>query len=294
MIRLNPITNDDKELFHEIALRKSMKNGHCNSCKKRKEACNTCRHGNRGKMLRMEPYIEARYDFYMDHTDSLNEILPEWELDDEEEELLREAYRTSTAFKRIRKRIFEQLPDAVKGKCPYCMISEPNTLEHYFSEDLYPEYIIFTPNLIPCCSQCNTYKGERLFKNGERKAVHYYFDPIPDEQFLKAAVALDDGIPVVSFYLDFDEDVEINRIIKTQFEELRLFDRYKSQCNSVLSTLCETLRECLDSGMTLEACRVGVRAEIAALRKVNGNNYWQASLLEGVVSSKGVLEAMLR
>lgn len=69
--------------------------------------------------------------------------------------------KAAKTFQKVKKQIFDL---NLRGKCPFCMISEATTLDHYFPESIYPEYIIFVPNLVPCCNFCNIKKGDRLFK----------------------------------------------------------------------------------------------------------------------------------
>ena len=48
---------------------------------------------------------------------------------------------------------FRRLQDV--AKCPYCLLNTPNTLDHYFDKSDYPDYSVYTPNLVPCCSIFN-------------------------------------------------------------------------------------------------------------------------------------------
>ena len=156
MIKLTPVENNDKKLFHKIAINKKIKNSHCTGCKEDKGLCDACNFGNRGKMLGVEPYVFKRYDLYLSYKSHLDSISQEDIIDEDTKELIRESYKSSKLFVPVKKKIQDNLPQAIKGKCPFCMISEPNTLEHYLLEAKYPEYIIFVPNLVPCCSQCNS------------------------------------------------------------------------------------------------------------------------------------------
>ena len=107
-----------------------------------KSACDTCCYGNRGKMLGIEAFIFKRYDLYLNCKNYLEKINQKNVMDEETELLIRDSYKSSKVFASVKKRIQDNLPLGVKGKCPFCMISEPNTLEHYFPEAKYPEYII--------------------------------------------------------------------------------------------------------------------------------------------------------
>ena len=64
MIKLTPIKNDDKKIFHEIASNKKIKNKHCALCREDKSACDTCCYGNRGKMLGIEAVSYTHLDVY--------------------------------------------------------------------------------------------------------------------------------------------------------------------------------------------------------------------------------------
>ena len=74
--------------------------------------------------------------------------------------LMEDSYKTSKVFQTVKKQLLDNVPKERRGVCPFCMISEPTTMDQYFSESEYPEYIIFAPNLIPCCSHCNSVKGK--------------------------------------------------------------------------------------------------------------------------------------
>ncbi len=133
------------------------------------------------KLLQCRQQVLNRYTFYQSHYESLEEIAPldalRWENIKED---LQSCYGNNVAFDRARKTLLSIVP-----KCPYCLLSRPNTLDHYFDKSDYPEYSVFTPNLIPCCSECNSLKGTSLFDDSQqRQFIHFYLDNIPDYQYL--------------------------------------------------------------------------------------------------------------
>lgn len=90
MIKLTPVENDDKKLFHEIAINKKIKNSHCTGCKEDKGLCDACNFGNRGKMLGgVEPYVFKRYDLYLSYKSHLDSISQEDIIDEDTKELIR-------------------------------------------------------------------------------------------------------------------------------------------------------------------------------------------------------------
>lgn len=292
MINLTPQSIDDKALYNSIAAKKQKKNGHCPTCQN-KTQCNTCKFSNRFKMQSLSSYIFSRYDTYQRQADKLETIVPDGQIGKDEEELLREAYKNSTDFKAARKSIMDSLPRGMKGKCPFCMISEPNTLDHYFSETKYPEFIIYSPNLVPCCSNCNTLKSDEILIAGHRTALHYYYDPIPDQQFIFAKIAIDDGIPSVSFDVKTDELGEIGIVITNHFTRFKLAGRYEKQCNDVLSSLHDEMLELYEGNDSIDFCIQVLNARTKALEKRCGKNYWMVCLYKALSMDKKTLQEFL-
>ena len=293
MIQLTPIENDDKKMFHQIALNKTTKNSQCLTCQRDKKICNICELGNRGRMLGMETYVFKRYDLYMKNKKNLECIEQEDSLDDKNKSIIQEAYKSSVLFDEAKQKILANMPRAIKGKCPFCMISEPNTFEHYLPESKYPEYIIFTPNIVPCCSQCNTNKGDTFSINGKRQFIHFYFDDIPDKQFLYADVNIQDGIPVFSFYIKFDREEEINQIIKSHYRRLKLIKRYTDQCNNLVTSLGSAFNFMLQDGKELTECVSMVKYKIKAIRNNRGKNDWEACVLEACIKDIKIFEQII-
>lgn len=283
MIQLIPIRIDDKKLYNSIAARKHIKNDHCSKCQEQdREKCKTCEYSNRFKMQRISEYVFERYDFYQKHEDSLDAVVLENQLSKDEEDLLRDAYENSSAFKSVRKTIMDNLPEGMKGKCPFCMISEPDTLDHYFPESTYPEYIVYSPNLVPCCSKCNKLKGNATFKEGHRIALHYYFDQIPTEQFFYIKVVVDNGIPVISFEPKTDTLGEIGIIIANHYERLELSTRYQEQCNDALSSLHAEMLAHYKRYNSVAECMEILNTRIDSLEKTYGKNYWMVCLYKAL------------
>ena len=62
--------------------------------------------------------------------------------------------------------------------CAMCGSLKAGTLDHVFPKDVYPEFAIFAPNLVPACD-CNSKRGTRYrgLERGER-TLHPYFDDV--------------------------------------------------------------------------------------------------------------------
>ena len=73
-------------------------------------------------------------------------------------------------IKDFRTRFFNRNLQTYYNVCPYCTINTANTTDHILPKERFPEYAVNVLNLIPCCSQCNSLKGEEVV-NGVGKRV---------------------------------------------------------------------------------------------------------------------------
>lgn len=140
--------------------------------------------------------------------------------------------------------IFDEIENAqlngVLSKCPYCGITRPGTFDHYLPESKYPEFAVHAVNLIPCCSDCNSSKGDRLVSGGLRQYLHYYSDVLPDGQFLFVEIITRPNSLAYAcrFRLSrpqgFDNDCW--QLIENHFSKLKLLSRYKNEANDEIGT----------------------------------------------------------
>lgn len=130
----------------------------------------------------------------------------------------------------------EQIREISRTKCPYCGISkESSHLDHFLPRAKFPEFSIYSLNLIYVCSICNSkYKGDDIVNSlGERKFFNPYFDDfIDDIQFLKCEIKVENGIyPEFKFYIEnlsSSNDYEY-KVIRNHFEAMHLQTRYMEQ-----------------------------------------------------------------
>ena len=297
MIQLREPAIDNEITYDIITRNKSCKNEYCATCKLSRKMCKSCRYGNRGKMQHLRSKVFHRYQFYRQNKDNLNAIQSINMMSSEEIEVFRGSYKNSKEFQRVKKKLFENIPIERRGLCPFCMISEPTTMDHYFPEKEYPEYILFASNLVPCCSYCNSQKGNRVFVYGEdlnkRRILHFYYDKIPQLQYLKATFYVENKIPHITFFLEFQEESEITEIIKYHFETLNLLERYENRCEGILSTVCTDIKMWLNTGESIRTCIRLLEIKAESLRKINGNNYWEACIYEAISRNENQLVKMI-
>lgn len=223
----------------------------------------------------IESAVFNRYCLYLDNQHNLDAITP---IDSFKayEDIMRKSYTNSKFFKTERKAIFDSLPRGRKTICPYCLISDSSTLDHYFPEALYAEYIIFTPNLIPCCENCNELKSKSI-----RKTIHFYFDDISQVTYLNISLSIDSGIPVINIELD----PSTPPLLIKHFHQLNLIARYKEKTSDELTQILEMLCEAYSEN-NYDGLMDMFVYKISSLKRIYGSNYWKACLLEAVFKSR--------
>ena len=80
------------------------------------------------------------------------------------------------------------ISSAMHERCPYCGISNVDTLDHYLPKTKYPALVVTPFNLIPSCSACNKSKGSIVGNQRSDEPLHPYYDNIDDEIWLKCDI----------------------------------------------------------------------------------------------------------
>lgn len=233
--------------------------------------------------------IIADYLKFYKNRYTLERIISDTNIDEETKKYLNDAYGSGKVIDSVKTRITEIMPPAIKEKCPYCMLSEPGTFDHYLGKGQFPEYSVLSKNLVPCCSKCNSKKGEKfLSKNGNRSFISFYFDKLPQRSFFVVELDIDDDVPYIkNMYTTSNNGNNIDEIIKTHFEKLELFERYKEPMSNRLSILISKINKSEQSRKDIIET---LESEITALDKIYGPSYWECSLYRGVVNNEDVLD----
>ena len=135
---------------------------------------------------------------------------------------------------------FNNNPQTYNNLCPYCAINSANTTEHIFPKDLYPEYVVNVFNLIPACSECNTFKGNDILdKNGEIFTINFYTDSLPDIRYLFAHIIPITGGIQFKYYLSNKNGIDKNlyALIERHFDRYHLIHRYYNKAVQELSNI---------------------------------------------------------
>ena len=135
---------------------------------------------------------------------------------------------------------FNNNPQTYNNVCPYCTINSANTTEHILPKEVYPEYAVNVFNLIPACSECNTFKGDDVLdKNGEIFTINFYTDTLPDIRYLFAHITPIVGGVQFEYYLNNRNGIDKNlyALIERHFGRYHLIDRYYTKAVQELSSI---------------------------------------------------------
>lgn len=172
-----------------------------------------------------------------------------------EREALNHCFNTPTAsFKPYRGLIKSGQSGFLKRICPYCLVNESDTLDHYIPKAAFPEFSTLIKNLIPCCSQCNKLKDE-LWKSGsQRRIIHFYNDTFLNQRFLfgRITVTRVTALPVIKFYLQQPNGMSNYdySIVRFHFKDLNLLTRYNGIVNDYISGTVKEIENFVNTGAT--------------------------------------------
>lgn len=233
----------------------------------------------RSRLAAARPAVIDAYERYFDATPDVGS-LDQAALNDQQKEALIHAFTVETApMTALRGQILKRIAVA---RCPFCGISESSTLDHYLPKEQYPEFAVYSANLVPACSPCNTRKRDKILDGDTdvRLFFHPHFDEIPADSFLLADVVLAENAIGLTFRLRRPAGLALAvfRHLRSHFEQLDLADRYRRMALEHLGGQYRALKRAYGGGEDAERVAEGLAntAEDFALRY--GENYWLAVL----------------
>jgi len=130
------------------------------------------------------------------------------------------------AFQSVRTEVLQ----ASLGICCLCGYNSAGQVDHYLPKKWFPEFSIFTDNLIAACGRCNNRKRTRYKRTGRASPafVHPYIHRLPAERFLVCRIEVDEAV-IVSFDVEQSEsmDSDIFSLLKYHFDLLDLAEFYR-------------------------------------------------------------------
>ncbi len=214
------------------------------------------------------------------------ERLPRVTFSAEQAEVLQHCYDTGTApLDELKADIQQHQARVWQSLCAYCGIDSVGTFEHYLPKSEFPEYAVCAANLLPSCDRCNNNKGAQWLEGSRRKALHLYYDAIPEEaRWLFARVTLRQGLLVAHFTLKQPPGMEtaLFQLIEAHYGTLDLLERFKRRAADFFS---EKRSEALAYGVEPRALGTLYARQALLLARDFGRNHWKVAALEGMAAS---------
>lgn len=256
----------------------------------------TIRKAKRGKisdlLVALEPFVFDQYsDFRRDH--KCLELAPKIPWTTQAREALRHCYEVRTlALTELKKKFLDGLSRPAKRRCPYCMLRQPRSFDHFLPIDTYPEYAVLPTNWIYVCERCNVVKGTRLVGT-PRSVLNTYFDGIPaDDPLLYAEVMVCRGVPTVKFSVPCPNPMlpqpYLAEIAERQFDAFALAEDMRDEAGPFLGTTIQVIVE--EAAGPLSNAEFKERLQIRR-RNVEhfGPNGWETAVLEGMEQCRELL-----
>lgn len=270
MISLDPITVDNKELTKKIFDGRD---------EPRKSALNA-------KYI----YITNAYRNYKAHNTELGILNPVMEVKPLKDDL-EYCYKSAKEFADIKKKIYNNVPTK-RARCLYCSLESANSLDHYLNKAEFPEFNIFTDNLIPSCTTCNNKKNAWRVGN-KRIIINNYFDELIEDDYLFIDVGFSrKQIPFIKPpRLDFSHvraTAEQIELVISHYEKLDLLERFKDPAIDKLNDVVEIQRNCIIRDR--DYCIANLESEKNTLERKYGFNNWEAAVYKGILNNNELID----
>lgn len=167
-------------------------------------------------------------------------------------------------------------------RCPYCMLNEPKTWDHYLPKGDFPEFSAYHKNLVYVCFGCNHRKHDH-YHDGLLIYCHPYYTLVEGVPILHCAVMVVDDRLSINFYCAGEGEHETaGQIAQEHLSRLGLDRRFKSEASSLVSGLIGELRASFPTGVSGGSLTSLLRAKYSEARSLLGDNAWDARLWHGL------------
>lgn len=240
--------------------------------------------GWRNKWLaKISLYVHARYCLYYGTATAL-EALPKRHWSPKGRGTLIHCYEGSTkAWDAMRTDFLASLTPTARAICPYCLIREPESWDHFLPKEQFPEFAVLLANLIYVCGRCNRKKGEYLVGQ-PREVLNPYFDGIPEHTpLLHAGVAIVGGTPKLHFIIAGGPPIPASlvQLAQRHFDAFELQSKLISAGGSYLAMFVDELAERYKHPIDQPTLTGELDVKLAGLNTASAND-WRVALVDGL------------
>jgi hypothetical protein len=167
-------------------------------------------------------------------------------------------------------------------RCPYCMLNDPRTWDHYLPKESFPEFSVYHSNLVYICFGCNQRKLAHFDPEG-LIFCHPYFTASDTDALLHCRITIASGNLSIQYYgAGEGELATAGRVVQAHIERLRLNDRLSAEAASLIGVLIGELRHHHPDGASAESLQRILSRKYAEAREELGVNAWDSRLWHGL------------
>ncbi|WP_394497135.1 HNH endonuclease [Shewanella sp. ENK2] len=231
-----------------------------------------------------------RYNEYNDKFDEKNIIfVSDSNRDNAESEALIYLYEgNSKTVSTLKSQIKTIQEEHLKQICPSCGLLPANTIDHYIPKELYPEFSIFSKNLIWMCGTCNGKKAQYWKELTYRGIINFYIDDIPSFNFIGCDISNNNGILKATYFLKNYKLTNHPNIVM-HFDKLKILNIYKEHIPTKLGEIVADLRS-YKGKIDKKRVKGILLTQYFQRREDFGVNDWKAGLLREIITGRHYLQ----
>ncbi|MFC0804626.1 MULTISPECIES: HNH endonuclease [Sinorhizobium] len=177
--------------------------------------------------------------------------------------------------------------------CPMCGSDNSGTLDHYLPRKEYPEFSIFSKNLIPACPACNSSVKGDIYKGtlSPERFIHPYFDKLAAKAVWRVKIVAPfdapnftaEPMPGFSAMEEKQIQFHIGHILGEQFQLKMgtLFGDFPQRIRDGMEHIPKLDRASTETGLKT------ILRDVVTSRSINS---WEAALVRGTVSDPDVTD----
>jgi hypothetical protein len=271
MRKLVPSSLEPNQVFNEIASAKRLERGE------------------RLKIIALEIY-----NYYKTYSESISDLsaMNPIGFTGLEKEDLEDCYSGKTnPLNKLLADIRELQDLPIRNQCQYCGIASANTFDHYLPISIFPEFAVFSLNLLPCCDTCNKYKSNIFLVEGKRQIINLYYDNLLSERYLNVSISYKDDVPSAEYSLIQPIGISDSQfsLIQSHYTKLKLLERFRNRSPEVLSETQSSIKTHIKAKSNKRVIQF-LLEEAQRLRDRFSNNHWKVVLHEEMANSSKFIE----
>lgn len=235
------------------------------------------------------------YRLYLENISSLHRIKFN-KYNSIEGESLKKCYSNGTnALSNLKAELISCQEVKFQYLCPYCLISNYSTFDHYIPKENNPSLSVLAKNLIPSCNVCNSKKKEYWRDETGRGIIHFYEDDVNIEQFLFCSLKFCNNLPIFEFYLNTNKitNIQMKNMVEKHFERLELINRYNIKAADIIGDIILEFQSF--NRTNIDNCKfVGLlKSKSIEFKKNYGRNYFVALIYYQLSASQEFSDLIL-